>query len=145
MPKEEGIVIDILPEGALVRVSKKDACHGCPSAGLCHMGSSGEREVLAKNPFDVHKGQRVEIEIRDGLLLKASFIIYMLPLFGLLMGAIFGRWMIHFLGLPFSEDTGAVIGGLTCLFVVFILIKLNIRGSYYMKKYQPTIIKIISK
>ena len=142
MPKEEGIVIDIVPEGALVRVKKTDACHGCPSAGLCHMGSSGERQVLARNPFGARKGQRVEIEIKDGLLLKASFIVYMLPLFGLLMGALFGRWIINFFGLPFSVDTGAVIGGLTCLLVVFILIKLIIRGSYYMKKYQPTIVKI---
>ena len=142
MPKEEGIVIDIVPEGALGRVRKTDACHGCPSAGLCHMGGSGERQVLARNPFGARKGEKVEIEIRDGLLLKASFIIYMLPLFGLLMGAFLGRWIIHVFGLPFNEDTGAVLGGLTCLLVVFILIKIITRGSCYMKKYQPTITKV---
>jgi sigma-E factor negative regulatory protein RseC len=142
MPKEEGIVIDIVPEGALVRVRKTDACHGCPSSGLCHMGGSGEREVLARNPFGARKGQIVEIEINDGLLLKASFIIYMLPLFGLLMGALLGRWIITLFGLPFNENTGAVLGGLTCLLVVFILIKIITRGSYYMRKYQPTIIKV---
>ncbi len=142
MLKEEGIVIEIVPEGAVVCVRKTDACHGCPSAGLCHMGGSGERHVLARNPFGASKGQKVEIEIKDGLLLKASFIIYMLPLFGLLMGALLGRWIINVFGLPFNEDTGAVIGGLTCLLVVFILIKIITRDSYYMKKYQPTIIKI---
>lgn len=142
MPKEEGTVIDIVPEGALVRIKRTDACHGCPSAGICHMGGSGEREVLARNPFGARKGERVEIEINDGLLLKASFIIYMLPLFGLLMGALLGRWIINFFGLPFNENTGAVLGGLTCLLVVFILIKIITGGSCYMKKYQPTITKV---
>ncbi|MGA1865590.1 MAG: SoxR reducing system RseC family protein [bacterium] len=142
MPKEEGTVINIVPEGALVRIKKTDACHGCPSAGLCHMGGSGEREVLARNPFGARKGERVEIEINDGLLLKASFIIYMLPLFGLLMGALLGRWIINFFGLPFNENTGAVLGGLTCLLVVFILIKIITGSSCYMKKYQPTITKV---
>ncbi len=141
MPKEEGIVIKIVPEGAVVSVKKTDACHGCPSASLCHMGNSGERRVLAKNPVCAREGQRVVIEVRDRLLLKASFIIYMLPLFGLIMGALFGRWFINFFGIPFSEDTGAVIGGLTCMLSVFILIKSKSRSSYYMKKYQPTIIK----
>ncbi len=142
MPKEEGIVIETVPEGAVVCIKKADACHGCPSAGLCHMGSSGERHVLARNPFGASKGQKVEIEIKGGLLLKASFVIYILPLFGLLAGALLGRWIIHAFGLPFNEDTGAVIGGLTCLVIVFILIKITSKGSYYMKKYQPTIIKI---
>ncbi|MGA1839142.1 MAG: SoxR reducing system RseC family protein [bacterium] len=142
MPKEEGTVIDIVPEGALVRIKRTDACHGCPSAGICHMGGSGEREVLARNPFGARKGEMVEIEIKEGLLLKASFIIYMLPILGLLMGALFGRWIINFFGLPFNENTGAVLGGLTCLLVVFILIKIITGGSCYMKKYQPTITKV---
>ena len=142
MPKEEGTVIEIVPEGALVRIKKTDACHGCPSAGLCHMGSSGERQVLARNPCGARKGERVEIEIKDGLLLKASFIIYMLPLFGLLIGALFGRWIISIFALPFNENTGAVLGGLTCLLVVFILIKMITRRSCYMEKYQPTITKV---
>jgi sigma-E factor negative regulatory protein RseC len=141
MPKEEGIVIKIVQEGAVVRVKKTDACHGCPSATLCHMGQSGEREVLAKNPVGAHKGQRVEIEIRDGLLLRASFIIYILPLFGLLIGALLGRWVIRSFGLMFSEDTGAVIGGLTCMLAVFILIKIKSSTGHLMRKYQPTIIK----
>lgn len=141
MPKEEGIVIKIVPEGAVVRVKKKDACHGCPSATLCHMGKSGEREVLAKNPVGAHEGQMVEIEIRDGLLLRASFIIYILPLFGLLIGALLGRWFIRSFGLMSSEDIGAVIGGLTCMLAVFILIKVKSGTGYHMRKYQPTIIK----
>ena len=141
MPKEEGIVIKIVPEGAVVRVRKADACHGCPSATLCHFGKSGEREVLAKNPIGAKEGQKVEIAVKDGLLLKASFIVYILPLFGLLIGALLGRWFIRSFGFMLSEDTGAVIGGLTCLIAVFILIKIKSRSGYLMKKYQPTIIK----
>ena len=142
MPREEGVVLKVLSEGALVCVTKTEACHGCPSAQLCHMGKTGEREVLAQNPVGAKEGQRVEIEIKDGLFLQASFIIYIFPVIALILGAIFGRWISRVIQISLSEDTCAVIGGLICMISVFILIKLRSCNRYYMKKFQPTIIKI---
>ena len=141
MPREEGVVVRIVPDGAVVCVKRSDACHGCPSSQLCHMGTSGEREVVAKNPLGAREGQRVEIEVQDGLLVRASFIVYILPIVALIIGALCGRWAIHSLGIPWSEDSGAVIGGLTCMTAVFVLIKIKGMSRHAMEKYQPTIIK----
>lgn len=142
MPREEGIVIEVSPEGALVRVKKPDACHGCPSDKLCHMGGTGEREVFARNPVHAAKGERVEVEVRDRLLLKASFIVYLFPVIGLLAGGLIGKWVVGRFGLQISQDTGAVIGGITCLLMVFFLIKLRSRARSSMELYRPIIVKI---
>jgi sigma-E factor negative regulatory protein RseC len=141
MPREEGVVIRIVPDGAVVCVKKTDACHSCPSSGICHTGGGGERQVVARNPVGAREGQRVEIEIRDGLLVRASFIVYILPIVALLLGALCGRWAIHSFGIPLSDDTGAVAGGLLCMAAVFVFIKIKGRSRQAMEKYQPTIIK----
>ncbi len=142
MPKEEGIIIKVSPEGALVRVKKTDACCSCPSNRLCHVGSIGERDVLAKNPIGAEEGQRVEIEVEDGLLLKASCIIYLFPVIGLLIGGLIGRWIVNIMEINIAQDTGSVIGGLTCMIFVFLIIKIVTKRDSFSKRYQPTIIKI---
>jgi len=143
MPKEGAVVINVTPEGALVRVKKSDACCNCPSSKLCYMGDSGQRDILVRNPIGAKEGQRVEIEIKDGLFVKASFIIYILPIFGLIFGGIIGRWAITILRMNIRQDIGAVIGGLSCMIIVFILISLISRRESYMKTYRPVITKII--
>lgn len=141
MPREEGIIIKDLPDGSLVLVKKPEGCHNCPSAKLCYMGGTGERKILARNPIGAKEGETVEIEVPDSLMLKASFIVYILPIFALIAGALIGKWLVKTLGMPFSQETGAVTGGLTFLVLTFILIRLKSTGRSHMRKYQPTIIK----
>ncbi|MBN2372597.1 SoxR reducing system RseC family protein [bacterium] len=141
MPTEEGIVVKIMPEGALVRVKKSGSCHCCPSAKLCGVGDGGEKDVLAENPVGAIQGQHVEIEVPDGLFLRASFIVYIFPVLGLIMGGLLGRLIVTRFGLSISQDTAAVTGGFACMLAVYILIKWKSGSSSCMRKYRPKIIK----
>lgn len=143
MPKEEGVVVKILHDGAIVRVSRSDACCGCPSNKICHLGATtGEREIKVKNDIGAKEGENVVIEIKDGLLVKASFVVYIIPVAGLLVGGIFGKWLCNVLNLPLSQDMGAIIFGLSFMICTFGVINFLSKREPIMDKYQPTITNI---
>ena len=91
MIEEEGIVAEIEGNIAKVAVLKKSACEQCSAAGVCH---PGDQEYLeAANPLNALKGQKVKVAIAPQMYLKASLILYGIPMVALIAGAIISKNM----------------------------------------------------
>ena len=89
MIEEEGVVAEIDGNIAKVAVMKKSACEQCAAAGVCH---PGDQEYLeASNPLGAVKGQKVKVVIAPQVYLKASIILYGIPMVALIAGAILGK------------------------------------------------------
>lgn len=76
-------------------------------------------------------------------MLKAAFIVYMLPLIGIFAGAFIGSYLADYLLLPALslEITGGVAGlGLTVLYIRFFD-----RRSRQDVAMQPVIVRILSQ
>lgn len=75
--KEIGVITEIKNRECLVRFDRKSACENCK---MC-LKSSDEMfvELLVENTLDAKEGDRVEIEMPDNTVLKASFIVYIIP------------------------------------------------------------------
>lgn len=66
-------------------------------------------------------GERVLIEVPEGMVIEASLLIYLLPLLGFLAGAALGEHL-GMLFSPAQHEILASVGGLVSLTLVYVLI-----------------------
>lgn len=88
---------DDTPPHAVVEVAASLRCARCAAGKGCGAGILGgdeklrRVEALLRNDLDVGEGDQVAIELAPNNLLRASSIVYGLPLLGAVGGA-FGAW-----------------------------------------------------
>lgn len=105
--EEEGIVIEAKGEVAKVEIARSSACGGCHA---CTIGAGGRMITEAENLLGARKSQRVKVQIDTPSLLRAAFMVYLLPLLGLVSGCVVGKCVAELLGLKAPEMIGAVVG-----------------------------------
>jgi sigma-E factor negative regulatory protein RseC len=96
MIEEQGIVVAIEAGIAEVEIIRRSTCGACSARSGC--GVSLLDRVLGRRPqrlllvdkLKVSPGDEVIVGIPEGALLKAAVVAYMIPLLGLLVGAIIG-------------------------------------------------------
>ncbi len=92
MAQTTAIVIRTQTGGkADVVASKQGDCGSCSAAHSCHTSTAAKKMTTTViNPVGAEPGDAVAIAVSTGQLLKGMALIYLLPVMGLLMGAIFG-------------------------------------------------------
>ncbi len=92
MANTTGIVIRVTADGkAAVVANKQGDCGSCSSSHSCHTSKAVKKmTTAAMNPVGAEPGDIVAIDVSTGQLLKGMAVIYLLPVMGLLVGAIFG-------------------------------------------------------
>ena len=141
MIEEEGIVAEIEGNIAKVAVLKKSACEQCSAAGVCH---PGDQEYLeAANPLNAVKGQKVKVAIAPQVYLKASLILYGIPMVALIAGAIIAKNIaVRYVGEE-QSDLWAFIAGMACTFISFLFIRSYNKKVEKTQKYKPVIVEIL--
>ena len=115
MTTEKGIVEKTENGFAWVKAQRKSACGTRASKSNCGLIDGGSQMLVkTTNAIGAKKGDSVEFYIASGLNLKCTFIIYMIPVFGLLCGALSAAPLAGFLGL--NATVGMVV--FTLLFFV---------------------------
>jgi len=107
--REEGVIVGIEGERARVRIERSDACSRCR---VCVPMGDGLMVIEAKNTRGAVVGERVSIEVDESRHLRAAFMVYILPLIGLIAGYVTGT------ALAGSEKVGFLCG-VGMLIVVF--------------------------
>lgn len=131
-----GIVLEISESTARVRVNRHGECSNC---GACPGDSAMVMDV--KNKICAKPGQRVLIEVPELNVIKAAFIVYILPIISAILG--------YSAGFYISFETGLYKSALEISFsILFFLISM-----IFIKKFdsslkhgvstQPEIVKII--
>ncbi|MCX6356375.1 MAG: SoxR reducing system RseC family protein [Candidatus Aureabacteria bacterium] len=106
--REEGVVVSTMGAAACVRMQPQGGCRSCR---ICVTGSAGERLIEANNEAGAKAGDRVIVEVREGVYLRAAFLVYVLPLIGMCAGYAAGT------ALWSSERAGFCGGGVGLLIV----------------------------
>jgi sigma-E factor negative regulatory protein RseC len=140
--EETGIVISTQGIMAKVLVQKRGACEGCAAAGTCKP-SEETAELEAFNPIRAEVGQTVRLALKPQLYLKASIIVYGLPIVSLIGGAILGKNIgeLYFKGV--DSDLIAAAFGFGALLISFIAIKLWSSKVEKKEEYRPVIEEVI--
>ncbi len=123
---EEGVVLqcdraaaDDQPARVRVRLLAGDHCEGCPASGICRPDDNERRILDVLDPVGVAEGDRVRVAVPGGAVLRASFLIYGLPLILLVIGVVIGTklWFDHGMRDLWSFLLGAGLAGAAVPFV----------------------------
>ncbi len=142
MIEEEGIVAEIVDGMAKVAVMKKSACEQCAASGVCHPADQDLME--AANPLGAKKGQKVKVVVAPQVYLKASIILYGIPMAVFIAGAIIAKNLALRMGSEANSDLWAFIAGMVCLLVSFLFIRSYNKKVEKTQKYKPVIVEILS-
>lgn len=102
-----------------VSCEQQTSCKSCASQKSCGTGIVSKAVGNKQHAWALHselvvrEGQTVEIGFPEASLLQSALLVYLLPLLGLLLGALAGQWLF-FQILAFAEWSvilSGVIGG----------------------------------
>lgn len=142
MIEEEGVIIETSGDVAKVAVMKKGACESCASSGVCHPGDE-ESYMEATNPLNAKKGQRVKVVLAPQLYLKASIILYGVPVTVFVTAAIIGKNLAEAFVPGSDSDLWAFLAGSVCMIVSFLFIKRYNKKVERTREYKPVIMEIL--
>lgn len=144
MATEHGIVTKVDSETAWIKTTKTSACKSCSARSSCNvMGGGKEMEVKAINDAKAKVGQKVVISFETSPLLKATFLLYVLPIIFLIAGALIGQKISP----AFNMDASIISALFGFLFFGLAMIFAKSKGNRLAKKeeYRPKVIRIIKE
>ncbi len=144
MIEEVAVVSAVGPEGVRVTAARTSACAQCASKSNCSQGvlsqwGQGKTvEIDVHNPdsLSVEPGQQVVIGLEEGSLVRASLLLYLLPLALLIAGALLGS------ALGVVEWQQVVLAVLLML-AGFALARRLSSGQGADIRYQPVLLRIV--
>ena len=128
---EQGKVIKIEKNEAVVRVQRKASC------GMCAMKPKDSHiDVRVENALDAKEGDLVQIKLESGSVAKISLLVYILPLALAVAGMLTGI----FCRLPDWANLVLFAGLLAVGFIIVFLLDKKIAKS---KKLQPVLLAVL--
>ncbi len=132
------------PEGVRVAAERNSACAQCASRSNCSQGvlSEWRKEKLVEidvlNPerLAVAVGSQVVIGLEEGSLMRASFLLYCIPLLGLIMAAV----ITNSLG---ASEPVQVLVSIAAMLAGFWGVKRYTRRQGVKADYQPVLLKVL--
>lgn len=132
------------PEGVRVAAERNSACAQCSSRSNCSQGVLSQWrkdkmvEVAVMNPegLSVPVGAQVVIGLQEGSLMKASFLLYCIPLLCLILAAIAAS------ALGWNEPA-QVVAALGAMLAGFWAVRRYANSKSVKSDYQPVLLKIL--
>lgn len=144
MIEEQGVVIDIKGSRTFVKTEKGTSCESCVSRETCH-GTIGTNEVIieAENAANAKLGDRVVVMVGTATLLKASFILYLGPIAGLILGVVLGQLIVKQFAINLNPDLLSGILGFLFLVIAFFGIRIYGKSLEKREGFRPVVVRIV--
>lgn len=124
---------------ALVEAENQGSCGQCDTEKGCGKSAMGKLFCAKPRTFEVidnlgcRVGDEVAIGVQDGALLKGAVAVYLVPMFLLLVGSLFGNMW---------GDGAAVLGGIAGLLIGFSWARHYSAANRGNPRFQPYILEI---
>jgi len=141
MMKEWATVISWQNGVAELRCETQAGCSSCHSRSgsgsrvLNELGPQTEHNLQVHSVEQLEPGQKVELGIMEGSLLRSALLVYMTPLFGGIFGGGMLQWM-------FKADVFALIGAVAGGLVGFGVARYFAAKVSEKSAYQPVILQV---
>ena len=138
LEEHEGIVIAVTDNIARVKASRHSDCENC---GAC----PGDNALVmdASNPLGAAVGQKVLVKIAETNMLKAAFIVYIMPLIAVAVGAVAGGKVVGYFNAGFVLE-GQIAGGIIAFLASIYLVLRYDRHAKSSSSMQPVVIRILN-
>jgi sigma-E factor negative regulatory protein RseC len=121
MSAERGIVQKVESGWAWVKTKRSSACASCDSRHHCLTQGGDQMLVKAPNTAQAKKGDEVELYLSTKTKLKGTAIVYLIPVFGIFVGAFSANPLSEALGL--NPSVGMAVFTLTGLVLAVFLMR----------------------
>ena len=140
-----GLLIEALGEQATVRASRRGVCADCSGSGACSfenaLGKGEPETVTVYNPIRARPGDYVEFDLTGHTELKVSLLVWVVPLVGLVLGAVAGS-AAH-VRLSMGPDVATLLGAIAGFIAAFAVVKWVDRRSGRDARLVPHILKVV--
>lgn len=131
-----GIVKQVDKKYALVEMQRQEMCGDCHA---CDALTTKKSCVLrCEKEIECQVGDLVELSLAQPTFLKATYVMYGLPLIGLILGIIMGYGGYCFFN-TINEDVWVLVGGLIGIILPLLYIKWADQNGRF-RKYLPHIV-----
>lgn len=144
--KELARVVAVEDGGLWVETQRSSTCNSCAVQKGCGQGlmakmMPGKEHYLWVVVQDANKpsvsvGDQVEISVPDDVILKASLIVYLVPLLAFIVGVITGNHLS-------PGDAGAIGGGVVGMLVGLGVVRLHATRVKHDARVQPRLLRIL--
>ena len=144
MIEERGVIIDIKGNRAFVKTEKGASCESCVARETCH-GTIGTNEVIieAENTVNAKFGDRVVVMVGTATLIKASLILYISPIAGLIIGVVLGQILVKQFAVNLNPDLLSGILGALFLVIAFFGIRFYGKSLEKRQGFRPAVVRVI--
>ncbi|GAA4363548.1 SoxR reducing system RseC family protein [Kangiella marina] len=143
---EVGQVIAAEGETVWVQTQSKTGCSSCKVSSTCGSGivnKAFSHKVFVtplKNTLNAHINDEVEVGIPEDLVLKASLVVYLLPLICLILALATSSVI-----LPDLTELGSIISAVIGLAVGFIGVRWFASRQSAQQQLEPVLLKIVKR
>ena len=148
MLEENAVIVEIEGDYAWVETQRKSACgtcsvnKGCGTSVIGKVVGNKRTRVRALNQALAAHGDQVVVGIEQQALVRGSLAIYMLPLFGLFLGALLGAALSAFFVWEYTEGWRVLFSLLGLTFGFFALFRFS-QNVADKKAYQAIVLRRI--
>lgn len=146
MIEEIGVITAVDKDHIWVETEVKTTCGSCEAQENCGTGvvakafSPKKEQLILRCSQEAQVGQRVKLGIQESHLVKASALIYVVPLFALIASALVAQAILPLLGL--SHELWVIGFAFFVTFLCFRWIK-SIMQPASQHKFQPRLIAVL--
>jgi sigma-E factor negative regulatory protein RseC len=136
---EVGYVEETQGDIAKVRMTRTSMCASCKKCGLFAAGGSGDLLIEARNDSNAVPGDWVRVEMDSSNVLKAAFIVYIVPLLFAAVGYPVGLWVSRGLDLLVSPETAGIAGAALFFLGSYGVIRAYDRRCWANREFMPVV------
>jgi sigma-E factor negative regulatory protein RseC len=146
MIEEIGTVVELKSKLlAVVMCTKSSLCENCATNGNCALGDDDNTRLIeVHNLLGAEVGEQVRIATTTKSFLQSSFLLYIVPLIALVIGAIVGLLVGEKIPTGLDPNLLSAIFGVFFMSGSFVILRV---GSSVLNKesYMPKIIEILKE
>ncbi len=144
MIEEIGTIVELKGKHtAVVMCQKSSLCENCATHGQCALGDDDKTRLIeVQNLLGAEVGEQVRIATTTKSFLQSSFLLYIVPLIALVIGAIVGKLVGENLETGLDPNLLSAVFGVFFMIGSFIILRV---GTSALDKttYMPKIIEIL--
>ena len=132
---------EVVDDQVMIQVQRQSTCSRCELSRGCGTGAIGRllsrrnKPLTISNKYNLRPGDRVVLGMPNKAFLKASLLIYGLPLLGMFVGGLLAKWL-------FGESEMVTIILATSGFVCGLAYTTYIARGLFLYQFNPVILEI---
>ena len=144
MIEEIGIVVELKSKRtAMVMCKKSNLCENCATNSSCILSADDNTRLIeVQNSFAATVGDRVRIATTTKSFLQSSFLLYIVPLIALVIGAIAGKLTGENLATGLDPNLLSAVFGVFFMIGSFVVIRVG-STALDQENYMPKIVTIL--